>query len=307
VSQELELEYEEHKAWLLSDADGRAEETLPSQERIAEAYQELYGAHPRTIRALYNLGDGLTSVGAHARACEIYARAVAMGEAVGGPNYSWTGYSLAGRGDCLIAQGNFAEGDRALARAVKIAQAAGDDYSEVEALEVVIRSELEQGNDEGARRTAAHALALMKTLEGTASLAAVANVPIAEALMRFPPAPDARTICAEALHQQELLGQIDPGKTLRADALRCLGDALILEGRARDAIAPLERSIEIPRRTYPGDLARARFALARALVLSAGDGARAVALARQALADFSASPGLTVEANAVRAWLASRS
>ena len=56
----------------------------------------------------------MTSAGDHARACDVYARAVVMGEAVGGPNYSWTGYALAGRGDCLTAQGIFAEGDRAL-------------------------------------------------------------------------------------------------------------------------------------------------------------------------------------------------
>jgi serine/threonine protein kinase/tetratricopeptide (TPR) repeat protein len=303
-SQELELEYEEHKAWLLSDADGRAEETLASQERIAQAYQQLYGVHPRTLRALYNLGDGLTSAGDHGRACDVYARAVVMGEAVGGPNYSWTGYALAGRGDCLTAQGNFAEGDRALDRAVKIAQATGDDYSEVEALEVVIRSALEQGDDDRALKAARRARTLMKTLEGTASLAAVANIPIAEALMRAPPAPEAESICAEALRQQELLGQIDPQKTLRADALRCLGDALMQRGRPREAVAALERTLTIPHRAYPGDLARARFALARALVLSGGDVARAVALARQAQDDFAATPGLTIEANATRKWLA---
>ena len=188
---------------------------------------------------------------------------------------------------------------------MKIAQATGDDYSEVEALEVVIRSALEQGDDDRALEAARRARTLMKTLEGTASLAAVANIPIAEALMRAPPAPEAESICAEALRQQELLGQIDPQKTLRADALRCLGDALMQEGRPRDAVVALERSLTIPHRAYPGDMARARFALASALVLSGGDLARAVALARQAQDDFAATPGLTVEANAIRKWLAS--
>ncbi len=305
VSEELELQYDEHRSWLLADADGRAEETLPSQERIAQAYQQLYGVHPRTLRALYNLGDGLTSVGEHARACDVYARAITMGEAVGGPNYSWTGYSLAGRGDCLIAQGDFANGDRALAHALQIFEANSDDYSEVEAMEVVVRSALAQGDTVRAVATSRKAIALIKTLEGTASLVAIANVPIAEALMRAPPAPEAEALCAEALHQQELLGQIDPDKTLRADALRCLGDALILDGRPREALVPLERSLTLPRRTYPGDLARARFAMARALVLSGGDAARAADLARRAYDDFAASKGLAVEADAVRRWMAS--
>jgi serine/threonine protein kinase/tetratricopeptide (TPR) repeat protein len=306
VSQELELQYEEHKSWLMADADGRAEETLPSQERIAQTYQQLYGVHPRTLRALYNLGDGLTSAGRHAEACDVYARAITMGEAVGGPNYSWTGYSLAGRGDCLIAQGDYVDGDKALARAVQIFEATSDEYSEVEALEVVVRSALAQGDTERAITTARTAIALIKTLEGTASLVAIADVPIAEALMRAPPAPDAEALCREALRQQELLGQIDPAKTLRADALRCLGDALILDGRPQEALAPLERSLTLLHRTYPGDFARAEYALARALVLTGGDAARAKDLARRAHDDFAATPGLGVEAEVVRKWLATR-
>jgi len=306
ASQELELEYEEHKAWLLSDASGRAEETIPAQERIAQTYQQLYGAHPRTLRALYNLGDALTSVGEHVRACDIYARAIAMGEAIGGPTYSWTGYSLGGRADCLVAQGDYAGGDKAIARAIGIFEANSDAYSEVETLEVAIRSELAQGDIERAIVSARKTIGLIKDLEGTASLVAIVNVPVAEALMHAPPAPEAEALCAEAEHQQELLDQVDPSKTLRADALRCRGDALILEGRPRDALAYLERSVTIPRRTYPGDLARARFALARALVASGGDAERATALARQARDDLAAAPGLKYELDAVQRWLAAR-
>ncbi len=122
--------------------------------------------------------------------------------------------------------------------------------------------------------------------------------------MRAPPAPEAEALCAEALRQQELLGQTDPSRTLRADALRCLGDALVLEGRPKDALVPLERSVTIPRRTYPGDLARARFSLARALVLSQGDHERALMLAEQARAEFAVAPGLKTELESVQKWIA---
>jgi hypothetical protein len=149
-------------------------------------------------------------------------------------------------------------------------------------------------------------MGLLKTLEGTSSLVAIANIPIAEALMRAPPAPEAEKLCREALKEQEALTQVQSGSILRADALRCLGDALILEGRPAEAIAPLERSLTIPRRTYPGDLARARFALARALALSGGDATRANDLARQAHEEFAAAPGLSVEAEIVHRWLAAR-
>ncbi len=303
-SQELELEYEEHKAWLLADGDGRAEETIASQERIVQHYQQLYGVHPRTLRALYNLGDARTSIGAHAQACEIYARAITMGEAIGGPNYSWTGYSVAGLGDCLVALGDHVRGDQALERAVRIFQAGSDEYSEAEALEVVIRSALAQGDDARALAAAERARTLMKTLEATASLVPIVNVPIAEALMRTPDASEAEALCADAVHEQELLGQLDPSKTLRSDGLRCLGEARLVAGHPREALAPLERSVTFLRRSYPGDLARGRFALARALVAAGGDGARAGALARQARDELASAPGLAYELAVVQKWLA---
>jgi tetratricopeptide (TPR) repeat protein len=229
-----------------------------------------------------------------------------MGEAIGGENYDWTGYSLGGRGDCLVAQGDYAAGDRALDRAIRIFEANKDDYSEAETLEAVVRSALAQGDIPRAVATARKTLALLKNLEGTESLVAIVNVPVAEALMRAPPAPEAEALCKEAEHQQELLSQVDPQKTLRADALRCLGEALILEGRPLDAVPPLERAITIPHRTYPGDLARARFALARALAQGGGDGVRATALARQARDELAAAPGLKYDLDIVQRWLAAR-
>ncbi|HEY2511561.1 MAG TPA: tetratricopeptide repeat protein, partial [Polyangiaceae bacterium] len=306
ASQELQLEYEEHKAWLLSDGDARPEETIPTQEHIAQAYQELYGTHPRSVRALYNLGDARTSSGDHARACDAYARALTMAEAIGGAGYSWTGYALEGRGDCLAAQGKYAEGDEALARALRVFEANGDDYTQGEVLEVVIRSALAQGDIERAVKTARRTMGLLKAQEDAASLLAIADVPVAEALMHVPPAPEAEALCGEALREQEKLGQIDPSKTLRADALRCLGEARLLAGHPREALTPLERSVTLERRTYPGDLARARFALARALVESGGDAARALALAQQARDDFASAPGLGYELGVVQGWLAAR-
>jgi serine/threonine protein kinase/tetratricopeptide (TPR) repeat protein len=306
ASEELELQYEERRLWILADSDGLAEETIPAQERLVRTYERLYGVHPRTLRALYNLGDALTSAGRHAGACEVYARAIGMGEAIGGANYSWTGYSIEGLGDCLVAKGDYAKGDAALERAVRIFEANADDYSEAEALEVVIRSALAQGDIPRAVATAHKALELMKTLEGTASLAPIVNVPVAEAFMRAPPAPEAEALCADALRAQDKLGQVEPAKTLRADALRCLGDALILAGRPREAIAPLERSLTLLHRTYPGDLARARFAMARALALSGGDLPRATTLARQAREELATAPGLAYELAIVDRWLAAR-
>jgi len=305
ASQELELQYEEHKAWVLADGD-RAEETIPAQERIAQSYEALYGVHPHTLRALYNLGDARTAVGDHARACRIYERAITMAESIGGPTYAWTGYSRAGHGDCLVAQGFYAEGEREVERAVHVFEATSDTYSEAEALEVMIRSALALGDVQRAATIARKALGLMQGLEGTASLVALVNPPAAEALLRASgsaAAAEAEALCNQAEKEQEILGQVDPSRTLRADALRCLGEARIAAGRPADAVAPLERSLTIPRRTYPGDLARARFDLARALSSSGGDATRAASLARQARDELAVTPGLDSERAAVEKWL----
>ncbi len=265
ASQELELEYEEHKAWLLSDGDGRAEETIPAQERIAQTYQQLYGIHPWTLRALYNLGDALTSIGDHAQACDVYARD-RDGRRDQRAELQLDGV-LARRARRLLDRARGLRRRRQGARA-------GDSHLrgdvgrlfEVETLEVVIRSALAQGDNPRAIAAARKSLALLKNLEGTASLVAIGNVPAAEALMRAPPAPEAEALCADAEHEQELLGHVDPTKTLRADALRCLGDALILKGRPREG-DPLPRTVahdpasDLPRRPRPGTLragARAR-------------------------------------------------
>jgi hypothetical protein len=64
--------------------------------------------------------------------------------------------------------------------------------------------------------------------------------------------------------------------------------------------------VTIPKRTYPGDLARARFALARALRLTGGDAARVTELAEQARDDFASRPWSRRDAEAVRRWLAEK-
>lgn len=71
------------------------------------------------------------------------------------------------------------------------------------------------------------------------------------------------------------------------DALRCRGEALLALGRVAEALEPLQKSVALTKRIYPGDLARARFALARAMV---SDRAAGVALAKQAREELALLP-----------------
>jgi hypothetical protein len=66
----------------------------------------------------------------------------------------------------------------------------------------------------------------------------------------------------------------------------------------------LEGSLALKRRMFPGDYARAEFALARALTALHRDRPRAMQLADAARAELSESPFLTWELKEVDAWIA---
>ena len=69
-----------------------------------------------------------------------------------------------------------------------------------------------------------------------------------------------------------------------ANALFDIGNLLIEQGRNRQALKPLERSVSICKNNtcQPGTHGQCLFALAHALVLTGGDGQRAIKLAKQA-------------------------
>jgi hypothetical protein len=114
----------------------------------------------------------------------------------------------------------------------------------------------------------------------------------------------ARALCDRASAAQEVAKSIDPDKVYEWDALRCRGEALLALHDAKGAIVPLEKSVTLTRREWPGDLGRARFALARALAESHGDVSRARGLATQARDELASRPGMSAETAGVQAWLA---
>ncbi len=69
-----------------------------------------------------------------------------------------------------------------------------------------------------------------------------------------------------------------------AEALVGIGNAALLAREPRQALPPLERALALADHMAPASRAHAEFAMARALVDSGGDGARAASLATSALA-----------------------
>jgi len=92
----------------------------------------------------------------------------------------------------------------------------------------------------------------------------------------------------------------------RADLIPLLarGQAFLLSHRESDGLADLERAFALGEK-HRGDRAiraDASFALARALVATKGDAARALQLATRSAADLEAI-GMPVQAASVRAWM----
>ena len=102
---------------------------------------------------------------------------------------------------------------------------------------------------------------------------------------------------------QIALGQQNPAL---AYPLTGMGELLVDDDRPADALPLLEQALALREGGDPTDLARTRFALARAL--GPTDGPRAHALASQARTDYtSAGPAYARELAEVTAWLAGRS
>ena len=121
----------------------------------------------------------------------------------------------------------------------------------------------------------------------------------------------ARETCARAVALQDAIDRPSAGSLYPHDALRCLGEAELALGDLKGARQQLERSASLEKRRNLGDLARARFALARALVVGPKpDAVRARELATRAADELRAlvdtrsflRPGL----DAIEAWLAQR-
>jgi tetratricopeptide (TPR) repeat protein len=299
---ELEAFLTSREASILHGLAHRPELALPLAENAVRTYRRLYGAHPSTERELRNLGNVYEALGRADLALATYEEALAMSEKLYGPASLRAAIALAHVGDAELKLGRVPEATARLERALAVFEGYQNAFWIVATLQDLTQSSNRSGDPKAALALGERGLALLEKPDASPVLVPASCVTTADALLALGRPAEALALCDRALAAQEKAGSVAVEKVYEWDALRCRGEALIAAGKAREAILPLERSLAIARREWPGDLARARFALARALAQSQGDLARARTLATQAHDELASHDEMKPQLAAVDAW-----
>ncbi len=306
-SEELSADVLSTEAVLLV-AQGYPERAAPMLESVVRVYRSSLGVSPTTAFQLNNLGYAEHLNGMNAAAVETLEDSRAMFESMFGPSNMSAGIPLCNLGAASLALGNVADAERYLLASLAVwDRESPDGYWAAWALQYLAALANTKGDADAAIAYGRRGLANAEKLTSSQRLVPGLTLGLAEALLAKGNAREALGLCERAIAIQERVGLIDPAKVYDWDALRCQGEALVALGRLPDAVGPLERSAALPRRVFPWDLPRAKFALARALLLA--DRAGAVAAAGEARDALEALPpsqqrGLLRE---VEAWLRSLS
>jgi tetratricopeptide (TPR) repeat protein len=302
-NEELEADLSAHKAVVLAEGEWRPDLAVGIREKVIATYKRLYGPAPKTAMAIRALGVEYGYQGMHARARPYFEEALAMLESVAGETHNDTAKARYSLGQCLVATGEVPRGEAMLEEALEVFDRGQVAYWGAMTLQALTRTALIEGDTEKALLRARRALELMDRQANVPVLVPFVAVSAGEALVAGGKPDEALKLCDRALAIQEESGQMGPDKAYGWDALRCRAEALLATGDAADAVAPLERSLTLEKRVYPGDLARTRFALARALAATGGSPARAMELAEAARQELEEYPHLRVYSEQVEDWL----
>ncbi|WP_240359023.1 serine/threonine-protein kinase [Pyxidicoccus trucidator] len=269
--------------------------------------KDLGAEHLLTVESLRNQAAALSRTPDTERAADLLRRVLETTERVMGPDHPQTAMAANAVGYHLVSSRRFEEGMPYLLRAIALEeQALGADSATLSYPLNNLADALESLDRYAeARPLRERALALDLKAHGpahpetAADLTALGDLALREGRPR-----DAMDFARRAVDAYEAFQKDHPDV---AAPLTTLGQALLARGQAREAHAALERALHL-RTLHPGpgaDLAKTRFALARAL--PSKDAARARALATQSLA-FYASDAATfsAEADRIREWLQGR-
>jgi tetratricopeptide (TPR) repeat protein len=301
-----------HDLALMEWRRGRYDEARALVGDALAIHQRLHGdRHPDVAGDLVLLGSILTDRGDYAEAQPVQERALAARQALLGATHPYVADTLDNLGVVLYHQGRL---DAALARyreALSIRERAlGPDHPDVgTSLNNVGGVDLDRGRLDDAARSFTRALSIWETSGGQdePSLAVVLDN-LGDVALARSDWGGARATCERAYAIESPSVPADSPNL--AFHLTCLGEARLGEGKAAAAVAPLERALAIRAAGTgdPIDLARTRFALARALVADSSRPsarARAIELARLAYDAFGRSDDrVRVRRDAAAAWLA---
>ena len=287
---------------------------LEMNERYIERYSERFGAtSPGVCNAYayeatmeeYSL-DLDKSIGTH-------QKAILCRETLYGPHNPNLAMYYGNLAEVLNMAGQFHEGASAAQHALDLrASRPPSDQLRSWILGLLSASELGDGRVDAAEEHARLGIAAAEK-QGEVGRANLREVLYAEGEARAARGDwaGARDSCARAVALQDAIDRPSAESLYPRDALRCLGQAQLALGDVKGAREHLERTASLHKRKYLGNLARARFALARALVVGPKpDPVRAKELATQAADELrplvEAYSFLHGDLDAIEAWLVKR-
>lgn len=271
-------------------AEGRYDDALGLQERAYRAVVAADGAESLGAAFAENqLADALFSVGSYAEALEHYRVAAALRERYLGPNHPRLAPTLTSLGSTLSNLGRHDEALVVLSRALGINEAVyGPGHPNLAVtLNNIAYSQEGLGQLTEALETHERALALIRATWGAdhpqTAYAHLNRVSIYRKLEQWDMGLEEARAAERIL--SNTFGSEHP---LYAYAANAEGVILLLMGRPRQALEPLETAVRIREgvTTDPLVLAQSRFSLAKALWAVGADRDRALRLVEKARADF---------------------
>jgi tetratricopeptide (TPR) repeat protein/predicted Ser/Thr protein kinase len=289
-------------------AAGRHLEARASSERVLAIRLHALGPdHPDVGSTLESIGTTYHATAEYERAADYFQRALAIEEAALGPDHPNVGGTLGNLAIVYRGLGQPQKAEPLEARSLAITIATyGPDHVNVAAAEMNRATFLTyDGAYEEALPLYEKALKIFERAQGPEHpqvALAIDNLAAAHGALEH--YDEARALHERALAiREKVLGPDHPDT---ATTLLGLASIALAQERGAEALSQAERAVAIlsSSELRPVELAMAQFAVARALVSSGGDRARAVAVAQAARAGFDKAGGRNAESAAnVGQWL----
>jgi tetratricopeptide (TPR) repeat protein len=284
--------------------EGHPESAMLLMDRIVELGTKVHGPWSLGLAAAFeSRAICWGEMSEPDRSVAEFRRVIAIREQLMGADNPYMFRNYNNIGVALTNAGHFDEAEAALLRAVELSTPLGVAAAIPAASLAALYNQV--GRSDRAAEAAGRGLATIESAgdDGSRWLLPWLLVQRGRARVTQGDASRGNEDCSRALAIQEKTG-IAADSVYDPDALTCLGEAQLALGRREPAVAFLERSTALDRRTDPADLPLARFALARALLGSPSERTRARELARRALDGLRGLPGRNGDVATVERWLA---
>lgn len=302
---ELEANLASHEATVFRD-EGHASEAESLALTTVEKRKLVFGtSHPRYAMAVGNLAAIRSDQARFADALSLSREALDINARTLGEHHPDYALSLQDVAGALNLVGQKAEARKLVLQAITVfADALGPDHPRVASADFTLGLiDMDLSELAEAEHHLRHALAVAESLRGGGHvyLAEYAKA-LADVLVKAHRPSEALDLYHRDLEVVEKSGN---GPETAA-AQTGLGVALIGLGRAPEALMLLDAALQWREANDPNqrELADTRFGVARALVGSRGDRARARSLAVRAVEGYSADPGALDDRRVAEAWLA---